>query len=77
MHNNIVKETCEELGIKYKELANIMGVHEATPAQWNSKGNIPETAINFMKLLVEHNKTQTELSRLKNALRVLKDTDLS
>ena len=50
---NIVKKVCHELGITQKELAKLMGINEGTPAQWSSKGNIPEWAIKFMNLLLE------------------------
>jgi len=50
---NIVKKTCEKLGITQKELAEKIGVNEGTVRNWSSKGNPPEWAIRFMKLLLE------------------------
>lgn len=70
---NIVKETCAALDIKFKDLAQIMGVHEATPAQWSSKGNIPETAKKFMFLLIEHKRDKEQLEKLKNAIKIFKE----
>jgi len=56
MQENIVKKVCKELGITQKELAKIMGINEGTPAQWSSKGNISQWAINFMNILIENKK---------------------
>ena len=71
--NNIVKETCNALDIKFKDLAQLMGVHEATPAQWSSKGKIPETAIKFMQTLQAHKRDKEQLDRLKNALQIFRE----
>jgi len=71
--NNIVKQTCETLGVKLKELAKIMGVNEGTPAQWSSKGNIPETAKKFMALLMDHKRDKEQLEKLKNAVKIFKE----
>ena len=71
--NNIVKETCEELGVKMTELGAIMGIHEGTPAQWSSKGKIPETAVKFMQTLQAHKRDKEQLDRLKNALQIFKE----
>jgi len=71
--NNIVKETCETLGVKFRELAEIMGVNEGTPAQWSSKGNIPENMQKFMQLLIEHKQDKDQLDKLKNAVQIFKE----
>ncbi len=70
---NIVKQTCETLGVKFKELAQIMGVNEGTPAQWSSKGNIPETAQKFMQTLQEHKRDKEQLDKLKSAVQIFKE----
>ena len=72
-NTNIAKETCETLGVKFKELAQIMGVNEGTPAQWSSKGNIPETAQKFMALLIEHKRDKEQLEKIKNAVQIFKE----
>ncbi len=68
---NIVKATCRELGITQKELAEMMGVNIGTPAQWSSKGDIPEMAKNFMKLLTENKDNKNKLEKLIKALKVI------
>ena len=68
---NIVKLTCKELGITQKELASLMGVNDGTPAQWSSKGDIPEMAKRFMETLVEYKNTKDKLNRVTKALLTL------
>ena len=68
---NIVKRTCKELGITQKELASLMGVNDGTPAQWSSKGDIPDMAKNFMKTLVDYKSTKDKLERVTKALLTL------
>lgn len=70
---NIVKKTCKELGITQKELAELMGVNDGTPAQWSSKGDIPEMAQKFMIALIENKKYKNKLNNVANALKVLDD----
>lgn len=71
--NNIVKETCQALNIKFKELAQLMGVHDVTPAQWSSKGNIPESAQKFMQILQDYDRDKKELEKIKEAIRVVRE----
>jgi transcriptional regulator with XRE-family HTH domain len=71
---NIVKKTCKELGITQKELAEIMGVNVGTPAQWSSKGDIPNMAKKFMIVLVEDKKHKEQLISIKNSFKILDDT---
>ena len=71
MKENIVKKVCKELGITQKELANIMKVNEVTARNWSSKGNIPETSIEFMKLLIENHKLKDKVNKVQTALKLL------
>jgi len=68
---NIVKKTCKELGLTYTQLGELMGVNDGTPAQWSSKGNIPEMAKKFMELLVENKKLKAKFDIIKTAHKIL------
>jgi len=68
---NIVKKTCKELGITQKELASLMGVNDGTPAQWSSKGDIPDMAKNFMNILIENHSNKKTLDKVTTALKIL------
>lgn len=68
---NIVKKTCKELGVTQKELAELLGVNDGTPAQWSSKGEIPLTSIKFMKTLIENKQLKEKLLSVSNALSIL------
>ncbi len=71
---NIVKQTCKELGVTQKELAEIMGVNVGTPAQWSSKGDIPNMAKKFMIVLVEDKKHKEQLISIKKLFKILDET---
>jgi len=68
---NIVKRTCKELGITQKELAERLGVSKPSVDRWASTGEIPESSKKLIKLLLENEKLSSELSELKQALKVL------
>lgn len=68
---NIVKRTCKELGINQKELAEKLKVNDVTVRNWSSKGNVPETSMEFMKLLIENKKLQDKVTKVQTALQLL------
>jgi transcriptional regulator with XRE-family HTH domain len=70
---NIVKKVCKELGITQKELAEIMGVNDGTPAQWSSKGDIPKMATNFINVLIKNKRLKDDLNNVADALNILKN----
>ncbi len=70
-NENIVKKTCKELGITQKELAERLGVNDGTPAQWSSKGNIPEMAQKSMELLLENEILKNKLNKFKTAFTLI------
>ncbi len=70
-NENIVKKVCRELGITQRELAELMGVNDGTPAQWSSKGNIPEMAEKFMMCLVENKVLKEKVDKIETALKLL------
>ena len=55
---NPVKETCKELQITQKELAERIGISDGTVRNWSSGKEIPKWAINFMDVLVENEKNK-------------------
>jgi DNA-binding XRE family transcriptional regulator len=70
---NLVKKTCRELGITQKELAKILGVHDVTVRNWNSKLNTPKMAENFMNLLIEKKELSNYLNTVKNFVNLFDD----
>ncbi|QNK86049.1 XRE family transcriptional regulator [Aliarcobacter cryaerophilus] len=69
---NIVKKVCTELGITQKELAEIMKINDVTVRNWSSKGQIPDSSIAFMELILENQKIIKENQEMKQALSILK-----
>ena len=45
MGDNIVKQTCEELELTQKELAEKIGASEGTVRNWSSSNELPKWAI--------------------------------
>lgn len=71
MDDNIVKRVCKELGITQRELAERMGVHQNMPAKWSSGDEPSQMAINFMELLINHEKTKRQLDKFKQGFALI------
>ena len=71
MDDNIVKRVCKELGITQRELAERMGVHQNMPAKWSSGDEPSQMAINFMELLINHEKTKRHLDKFKQGFALI------
>jgi len=67
---NIVKQTCKELGVTQKELAKITSISLPTIERWSSSNKIPKQNIIFLKLLVKNNNMQNELNEIKNFFKI-------
>jgi len=68
---NLVKQTCQELGINQKELANKTGFSEESISKWNKGGKIPKSAENFFKTISKLDKFQ-KIENLINQINTLK-----
>ncbi len=51
---NIIKHTCQELGITQKELAQRTGLSVSAISKWNQGAKIPNSAEKTFNLLVEN-----------------------
>ncbi len=65
---NLVKKTCQELGITQKELAEKTGFSQNALSRWNKGSKPPITAEKFFNTLIENQ----ELNKLKQQLFKLK-----
>ncbi len=72
MDKNIVKQTCKELGVTQKELADMLEVSPSSISDW-VKGNIPKMTALALKLMIENNELKNKLSSIKNAYSVIKE----
>ena len=72
MEENIVKQTCKELGVTQKELADMLEVSPSSISDW-VKGNIPKMTALALKLMIENNELKNKLSSIKNAYSVIKE----
>ena len=50
---NLVKKTCEKLGINQKQLAEKTGIHPNSLSKWNKNNLIPKTARKTFEILLE------------------------
>jgi len=74
MNQNIVKETCKELGITQKELAKSIGVKEVTVNKWSSTGEIPAQGVKSLELLLENMKIKKDLHIVEMFKNYIKDS---
>ncbi|MCD4699779.1 MAG: helix-turn-helix domain-containing protein [Phycisphaerae bacterium] len=56
---NIVKSTCQELGITQKELAERLGVTTSAISQWNT--DVPKMAQIALELLIENHRLNKDI----------------
>jgi len=68
---NIVKQTCKELGVTQKELSERLGVSKPSVDRWASTGEIPDSSKKLINFLLENEYLKQELKELKQALKVL------
>ena len=61
---NIVKETCKELGITQKELADILGVKPSAVSNWVN-GDIPKMAQLVLSQMLEIKNLKEKVEKLK------------
>ncbi len=72
--NNIIKQTCKELGITQKELAERIGVSRVTINDWaNNKTPIPQWGHNLIIYMTEN----IQLKEFKQTIRGLLDSERS
>lgn len=70
-NENIVKKVCAELGITQKALSEVMKINEVTVRNWSSKGQIPDSSITFMELLLENKKLKEENQEMKQVFNLI------
>ena len=68
---NIIKNTCKELGVTQKELAKIIGVNDGTIRKWSSQTEPPEWGVNFLKLLLDKQKISSKLEKFRTAFSLI------
>ena len=69
---NIIKQTCKELGVTQKELAARMGLAETTVSQWARGINpLPEWATRFMGALTELKRHEATAEAAARAIQIL------
>lgn len=68
-NSSIVKDTCAELGITQKELADKLEVSPASISDW-AKGNIPKMTELALKLLIENKELKHKLQIFKEAHKI-------
>ena len=68
---NIVKQTCKELGITQKELAERLGVNDGTIRKWSSQTEPPEWGVKFLQLLLQNKETKSKLELFQNAFNMI------
>lgn len=76
MSENLIKKSCKELNLTYKQLGELIGYSEASLKTIVSKGAISENLTKSIELLKENIELKNKLSEvetLKNTLKNLLD----
>jgi len=68
---NLVKKTCRELGITQKELAERTKISLPTIQRWSYTNKIPPQNIEFLNLIIKHQKVNSELEDIQKAFKTL------
>ncbi|MBR6612710.1 MAG: hypothetical protein IKK93_10835 [Campylobacter sp.] len=68
---NIIKQTCKELQITQRELAEIIKVNDGTVRQWSSKGDVMPNVEVTLNLLLENHKLKSQLDKIKGFAELL------
>ena len=71
MEENIVKQTCKELGVTQKELAEMIGAAEATVRNWSAGKDVPLWAIKSIALIKENKKNSEIIETLKKLQKLI------
>jgi transcriptional regulator with XRE-family HTH domain len=71
---NLVKQTCKELGITQKELAERLGIKEVTINKWSSSGEVPLQGSKAIGLLLENEKMKKDLHIVELFKNYIKDS---
>lgn len=72
-NENIIKQTCKELGITQKALAEAMGVGEQTVSSWARGINeIPVWAFKMFELMKQAKEEKQKDEVITNAIKLLK-----
>lgn len=74
MNENLIKQTCKELGLTQKELAERLGVKEVTINKWSSSGEVPTSGLKSIELLRENEKLKKQLSIVESFKSYIKDS---
>lgn len=69
----MVKKYCEILGCNQKTLAEKMALNPQTFAKWNERGEIPQSSLITLELLVENHKLKSQIGKLKDFSLLLKE----
>jgi len=69
---NIIKKTCKELDLTYKQLAEKIGYSEATINKLASTGEISEAIETAINLYVENLTLKTQIEEIETLKKLLK-----
>ena len=69
----MVKKYCEILGCNQKTLAQKLALNPQTFAKWNERGEIPQSSLITLELLVENHKLKQQMQTLKAFSSLLKE----
>lgn len=77
MSENIIKQTCKELGITQKALAEEMGVSQTTMTNWSKpEADVPQWAIKMLELMKNEIKYKSLNEKLDEIITIAEELKL-
>jgi len=74
MNENIIKQTCKELGITQKALAEEMGVSQTTMTSWaKPETDVPQWAIKMLELMKNEMKYKSLNEKLDEIIAIAEE----
>ena len=63
--DNLIKKTCQELGLNQKQLAEKTGFDPSVISRWNKGAKISLTANKYLNLLIKYSKLEKKCFELE------------
>lgn len=73
MNENIVKQTCKELDITQKELAERLGSHLTTIQKWAGADEMPLSAQKSLELVLENHRLKQKVDKIQTIIKLINE----
>lgn len=75
MDENLIKQTCKELNLTYKQLGEAIGYGEEAISKASRTSNISTAMNKALELYLENHRLKNKLAKINDAINILKNLD--